>query len=189
MAFEIENKYRVADLAGFQSRAEALGCEFSGPVPNEDLYLNHPKRDFAASGEAFRVRREGDAVKLTYKGPKLGSEVKTREEIEIEVGSGDAAVGSFRQLFQRLSFVEVAYVRKERRSAEIERAGRTLHVTLDRAEELGDFVEIETIANDEGDLPAAQWAVQGLAAELGVFDVEPRSYLRMLLEKRGLLPG
>lgn len=187
MAFEIENKYRVADLDAVLEKVEALGGQFTGPVPNEDLYLNHPARDFAASGEAFRVRREGDSVKLTYKGPKLGSEVKTREEIEIEVGSGDGAVADFRQLFRKLSFVEVAHVRKDRRTAEVDRSGRILHVTLDRAEELGDFVEIETIANDEGDLPSAQWAVQGLAAELGLFDVEPRSYLRMLLEKRGLL--
>ena len=55
---------------------------------------------------------------------------------------------------------------------------------LDRADGLGDFAEIETLAATESDLPAAQAAVLALANELGLTEVEPRSYLRMSLEAR-----
>ncbi|HEX3448810.1 MAG TPA: CYTH domain-containing protein, partial [Isosphaeraceae bacterium] len=69
------------------------------------------------------------------------------------------------------------------------RDGRRIEVVLDRAEGLGDFVEIETLAATETDLPAAQAAVLALASELGLTEVEPRSYLRMWLEaneKKGM---
>jgi adenylate cyclase class IV len=49
---------------------------------------------------------------------------------------------------------------------------------------LGDFAEIEAIADDEAALPSAQATVLALASQLGLDQVEPRSYLRMILEVR-----
>ena len=43
--------------------------------------------------------------------------------------------------------------------------------------------EVETLARDSEDLPAAQHAVLECARALGLGDVEPRSYLRMTLER------
>jgi adenylate cyclase, class 2 len=60
---------------------------------------------------------------------------------------------------------------------------------LDVAEDLGAFVEIESIAADPDALPAAQAAVLDLARELGLTEVEPRSYLRMALERRARAEG
>ena len=59
---------------------------------------------------------------------------------------------------------------------------RKVEVALDRAEGLGDFVEIESLGATEADLPAAQAAVLAVASQLGLTEVEPRSYLRMTLE-------
>ena len=49
---------------------------------------------------------------------------------------------------------------------------------------LGTFVEVETIADGEADVPAAQRTVIDIAASLGLTDLEPKSYLRMALEAR-----
>ena len=48
-----------------------------------DHYHNAPDRDFAHTGEAFRLRRVGPASCLTYKGPRQDSAVKVRPEIEV----------------------------------------------------------------------------------------------------------
>ena len=64
-----------------------------------------------------------------------------------------------------------------------------MEIALDTAEELGAFAEIETLASGEADLAAAQQAVLTLAGTLGLTEVEPRSYLRMVLENQAAAPG
>ena len=62
---------------------------------------------------------------------------------------------------------------------------RPVAVVLDRVEGLGDFAEVEMIAAEGTDLSAAREAVLALAAELGLTEVEPRSYIRMVIEAGG----
>jgi adenylate cyclase class 2 len=56
-------------------------------------------------------------------------------------------------------------------------------ITLDEVEDLGTFVEIEILAEDENSNPAAR--IEEIAKEIGVFG-EPilASYLEMLLSKQ-----
>jgi adenylate cyclase class 2 len=66
----------------------------------------------------------------------------------------------------------------------VNRSGRALEVALDLAEGIGAFVEVETIAGNEAEIPEAQAAVLELARTVGLTDLERRSYLRMALEQR-----
>ena len=75
-------------------------------------------------------------------------------------------------------------VRKTRRPYFLSHHGRPVEVALDFAEGIGTFAEVETIAETESDLPHAQRAVLDLAASLGLTEIEPRSYRRMLQEQR-----
>jgi len=186
MGFEVEVKFRDVDHADLARRLADRGATPTATVDHEDAYLAHPGRDFARTGEALRVRGEGEANRVTYKGPKLGGPAKTREEIEVAFAEGAEARGQVGRVFERLGFAEVAVVRKRRTSYHLEFEGRAMAVELDRAEGLGDFAEVETLA--EADLAGAQRAVVALAAELGLAEVEPRSYLRMALEASGRLP-
>lgn len=184
MGYEVELKYRGVDHDALRRALAALGAEERPTIDEEDTYLNHPSRDFAASKEAFRIRRIGDDNRVTYKGPKEPGPTKTREEIEIPFAAGPLRFDELSRLLDRLGFRRVAVVRKRRTPFSLTFGDRPLEITLDRAEELGDFAEVETMALDRDDLPNAQDAVLRLAAELGLATVEPRSYLRMLLEKR-----
>ncbi len=188
MGYEVEVKYRGADHADLAARLAALGATAGPAVEHEDSYLAHPSRDFARTGEALRIRGEGSANAVTYKGAKLGGPTKTREEIEVGFAEGLEARGEMAGIFGRLGFEPVAVVRKRRTSYRLEAEGRALTVTLDRAEGLGDFAEVEALAESESDLPGAQGAVLALAVRLGLAEVEPRSYLRMVLEAGGGLP-
>ncbi len=182
MGYEVEVKYRSVDHGGLQQRLAELGAEPVGSVLQVDTYLSHPARDFTLTNEAFRLRSVGDENRITYKGPRRPGPTKTREEIEIPFADGAQTTGQLLHLFELLGFQPAATIRKERTSFHLNRAGRTLEIALDRAQGLGDFAEIEALAASEPDLPAAQAAVLALAAELALTEVEPRSYLRMVLE-------
>ncbi|MDB5349416.1 MAG: cyaB [Planctomycetota bacterium] len=183
MGYEVEIKFRVADVAALAEILARLGAEGGPEVENADLYLAHPSRDFAVTDEALRLRRVGQENRITYKGPKHGGPTKTREEIEIPFASDGEDLAQMTTLFERLGFRPVARVVKHRRTFAVEHMGRHLEVLLDHAGELGDFVEVETLAQSLADLPDAQAAVMGLATTLGLTEVEPRSYLRMTLER------
>jgi adenylate cyclase class 2 len=189
MPFEVELKFRAVDRAALVARLASLGALPAPALAHEDTYLAHPCRDFARTNEAFRVRRIGDETRLTYKGPKHPGETKTREEIELPVtGAGDERVRLLR-LFERLGFTPVATIRKLRTPFRVDFAGRILEVAIDAAEGLGDFAEVETLAADTPDLPAAQAAVRDCARALALSEVEPRSYLRMALERAASAPA
>ncbi len=181
MGYEVEVKYRVADHQGLEDRLTELGAVADTPIEQADAYLAHPSRDFAQTSEAFRIRREGDVNRLTYKGAKHAGPTKTREEIEIAFESGPEAFAQMERLCSALGFQPVAVVRKTRRPFSLTLDGIPLEVTLDDAESLGTFAEVEALAETQEDLPKAQAAVLKLAGMLELSDVEPRSYLRMLL--------
>lgn len=184
MSYEVEVKYRSVDHERLRRLLIELGATEAPAVDQEDLYLSHPARDFAQTNEALRLRRIGDDNRVTYKGPKLPGPTKTREEIELPFREGEASFRDLARLFENLGFAPVADVRKRRTSFHLSRPPYEIEVSLDRAEGLGDFAEIEAIAPDEAALATAQAAVLALADRLGLDEVEPRSYLRMVLEAR-----
>jgi adenylate cyclase, class 2 len=184
MSFEVEVKYRSADHDRLRRTLLEHGAREDPPVWQEDIYLSHPARDFAQTHEALRLRRIGSENRITYKGPRFPGPTKTREEIEIPVASGDEAASDLAALFQNLGFQALAPIRKHRTTFHLSATPHEIEVTLDRVEGLGDFVEIEAITRGQDGLPSAQATVLALAEQLGLDQVEPRSYLRMVLESR-----
>ncbi len=184
MSYEVEMKFRSADHDRLRRLLLDRGAEEQPAVEQEDAYLQHPSRDFAQTHEALRLRRIGPENRITYKGARRPGPTKTREEIEIAFDGGEDAFRGLARLFDNLGFRPVGTIRKRRTSFHLDRPPHAMEVALDRAEGLGDFAEIETIARSEDDLPAAQADVLALADELGLEQVEPRSYLRMFLETR-----
>jgi adenylate cyclase class 2 len=182
MNFEVEVKYRADDHHHVTLQLLEMGAVAGETVDQEDTYLSHPARDFAITNEAFRIRRLGHENRITYKGPRRSGPTKTREEIEIPFPAGKEPFEKLHRLFENLGFRPVATIRKRRETFRMTFRGLELEIALDLAEGLGEFVEIEAFAADEAELDRTQAAVLALAAELGLTEVEPRSYLRMVLE-------
>ena len=182
MQYEIEMKFRVQSFDAFVAAVEELGAAFGEAVMQTDRYFNHPARDFGETDEALRVRTIGDSSKVTYKGPVLDSTVKLRHEIEMPVGTNASDGEQFAQMLTKLSFREVRSVTKHRRTAALEWQSRSFEMTLDDVEGLGQFVEVETIA-DDAEKDSARDAVLALTQRLGLGEPERRSYLKMLLEQ------
>lgn len=181
---EVEAKYPLTERVDvWEQRLLALGAEAGETVDQRDEYFEHPCRNFVTTGEAFRLRIVGDENALTYKGPLLDRETKSRVESEIPFETGPEASEQMRQMLASLGFRAAGAVVKRRTTLTLERLGRSFTLSLDAVTMLGAFLEIETIA-EESDWTAARDDLLKFAAELGLGQSERRSYLELLLPRR-----
>ncbi|WP_117591022.1 class IV adenylate cyclase [Haloprofundus halophilus] len=183
--YEVELKVR-ADHDDVRERLAALDAEELGGVAQADTYYDAPHRDFAETDEALRIRRErrtdamadedaAETAKVTYKGPLVESESKTREEFETGVDDGETMAN----VLDGLGFEPAAVVEKERTYFGVDE----YTVVLDDVEGLGEFVEVEREAEES----ALETVRDGAAAVLRRLDLDSddqirTSYLGLLLE-------
>jgi len=166
---EVEIKSKVEDLSKVEKKLLGLGAHFLKEMKEEDEYFNHPCRDFAQTDEALRIRNDGT---LTYKGPKVDTDTKSREEINVKIEDMDG----MRKLLIFLGFKPVAKVVKRRKYYKLEE----VIVTVDDVEGIGTFVEVECI----GDYEYCKKKVLQLADLLELKEFIRKSYLEMLLESK-----
>lgn len=183
MTYEIELKFPVPDLAAIRDWLRGANGQMLEIVDQRDDYFQHPSRDFRETGEALRLRHEGAASWITYKGPVLDRAVKTRREIELPLGETARSGPAWTELLQLLGFQPVASVRKRRESWQVLWEGEPMTIALDDVQGVGTYVEFERIATDDTRELARQ-AVLAAAHAAGLTTPELRSYLRMLLEAR-----
>lgn len=138
-----------APCKGAQKKVEALGAKFLKEEAQLDTYYSHPCRNFRDSDEALRIRKTSD-TRITYKGPKTGSGLKVRREIEFPVP------GEAQELLESIGFKKAFTIKKTRRTYEL--SGLT--VCCDHVEGLGEYVEVES--NDPGDEDAIKEVLDSL---------------------------
>jgi len=172
---EIEVKVR-ADHSKVRSILKNIGATKIGVENQSDSYFAAPHRDFAKTDEALRIRSlEGQAV-LTYKGPKIDKVSKTREELETPV---DEAATT--KILHALGFSDAGIVRKKR---EVFSSGE-ITVCLDAVEGLGEFLEVEIVAENEKELDISRRKLFEFLKQFGAGEKDSirTSYLEMVLEK------
>ncbi len=179
---EIEAKFKLERAEDVEKRVKEI-ADFVIDKIEEDIYFNSEFRDFSKSDEAVRLRRDVEGVTLTYKGPKIDKDTKTREEIKVRIFPED--YGKMIDVLEKIGLKKFAIVKKRRK---IYRKGNAL-ICLDSLEGLGDFIEIEI----EGlDLERAKEELFKLAKILGIGKEESgeseesgsirKSYLELLIE-------
>ncbi|MFN9374757.1 MAG: class IV adenylate cyclase [Planctomycetaceae bacterium] len=176
---EVELKFRCEDTGRLEADLSRLGARRADQVRQVDQYFNHPQRDFAQTDEAVRIRDTNGQTSLTYKGPLVDRESKTRREIELDL-AGDQAREKLGEWLLAVGFRPVLQVEKTRQAWTLSRGGRDVEVAIDFVTGLGQFVELEIVAA-EADLSPARKLLQDLAAELELTQSERRGYLTMLL--------
>ena len=180
--YEVELKCR-ADHEQLRGRLAELGATRTDSRRQVDTYYDAPHRSFADTDEALRIRRETPAAgaertKLTYKGPLVEAESKTREEHETAVDDAAALAAAL----SALGFEPAAVVEKDREYYSLE--GYT--VVLDAVDGLGSFVEVER-ETDEASVEAVREGAVELLDRLGL-DADDQlriSYLGLLLAADG----
>lgn len=178
MTYEVELKYAVSDVPQLLAKLEQFGLQFGEAVEEHDTFYQHPAKDFAATDECLRIRHRAGAYAVTYKGPKVDRETKTRLEIELYLTDNAKNARQWDRLLQALEFHPVAELTKTRRSAEWVDREQTFALSIDHIDGLGDFLELETIA-DEAQLDDARRRIQSFADMLELKEPITASYLEL----------
>jgi adenylate cyclase class 2 len=141
MPVEIEAKMKVPDLSPVRVRLQELGGEPRGAVVETNTFFDTRDHSLLARDQGLRLRHTRDPQSheevstITFKGPRLHGQLKSREERELAVGSAKDAMA----LLESLGFLRVLTFQKRRESWMLEGC----HVELDELPHLGVFVEIE----------------------------------------------
>ena len=132
---EIEVKFNVPTVEPFRAQLLALGATLEQKrVFERNLLLDTPDQQLLQADQVLRLRQD-KAVRLTFKNkPIYHSEMKVREEVEMEVGDLETAV----LLFNRLGYQPQLVYEKYRETYHL----GTAEVVLDELP-YGDFIEIE----------------------------------------------
>jgi adenylate cyclase class 2 len=180
---EVEAKYHVDNTENLERALKSAGAVFLSQQKHCDTYFRHPCRDFRATDEALRIRVVDDIPWITYKGPRQTGSVKVRPEIELALGSRD--LQPWFDVWTALGFEPLATVAKVRRCFQVPTETRTILVSIDTVQSLGDFAEIERVVHSAAEVDQAKMDILYIAAMLGLHREETRSYLAMVLTASG----
>lgn len=137
MNLETEAKFKVSDIDSFEQTLVDLKAEFVHIVRQTDTYFSSPK--VMRKGTGMRIRKEktaeGEVVWVTFKGPRVRGEFKSKNEIELKVDNADKALA----LLEELTLSPSLVIDKLRKIYEIDGC----QVCLDKVNRLGMFIEIE----------------------------------------------
>ncbi len=170
---EVESKYRSPGNERVRKTLSGLNAKRIREGFVEDAYFAHPAHDFGNSDEALRLRTIDGSAELTYKGPRMkDGGPKAREEVTCLL----PAPLEMRRILERLGFEERLVVRKHRSSYLLDK----LRVDVDEVEGLGEFVELELVTEEPR---RAESLLEMARRELGLEELEPRTYFEMLAER------
>ncbi len=176
---EVEIKFPATDLKSFEQQLQNRHAIFVTERQESDEYFNAPDRDFGQTDEALRIRCVGDAVKLTYKGPKRDPLTKTRTEIEVALSGSGQGAQALAQILHSIRYRSSGLVHKRRRIYQMHVGAFEAEISLDFITGLGDFVELEIVV-EEVQVDAARQELLELAKQLGLQSPERRSYLELI---------
>jgi adenylate cyclase class 2 len=186
MKFEAELKAYANDFAPVIEKLEEVGAELISKRTEKDTYFSHPIRDFAKTDEALRLREMKDLsgepsassiFELTFKGPKIHSGSKSREEYMVKLNEIDEV----KEILEQLGCEIVTEVSKIRSMYDY----NDYTICLDEVDGLGNFIEIEKILDTDIELDSTVEAMREIIKDLFGFErFERLSYMELLLEKR-----
>ncbi|MHA2038779.1 MAG: class IV adenylate cyclase [Promethearchaeota archaeon] len=193
---EVEIKVRIADPISMRKKFESNKGSYKFSLIHEDTYYNMPKglRDFKQTDEALRLRKsikfdrriKSDDTKpdyfLTYKGKKIDTITKTREEIEVKIENID----TMKKLFRLLGFQEVLTVKKERELFLFQYKNYHIEALIDFLPALGQyFVEVEYLSDSKEEIHKFREFLFEFLELFGIYkeDSIKKSYLELILEK------
>ncbi|MHA1769166.1 MAG: class IV adenylate cyclase [Candidatus Thorarchaeota archaeon] len=185
--YEVEIKIPHSDSESIEAAILARAGTRMNSETQTDIYFDHPCRSFKDSDEAIRIRSRSSIideppeeshplVELTYKGPKIDSTTKTREEYSVGLSDADTAT----KILESLGFKRVATIVKRRVFYRID----DVILSLDDVAGVGTFLELEMIATGDEQMNAKRASLIQLVRDLGLdpADSVTESYLELYLK-------
>lgn len=157
---EIEVKARVDNFESIVQKLESLGCSLSQPIVQDDkVFLQNGVvfGDLTPGGNVLRIRQQG--VKNIFTLKVRGEREMDCIERETEISDPEKMV----EILEYLGYREVVRIRKSRRKCQYQ----NLEICLDEVDELGNFIEVEILA-EAGDGQEIQNTLFDFLVTLGV---------------------
>lgn len=139
MATEIEVKILEIDPPALEQRLQALGAQRSFAGEMFAIFFDWPDRRLTQAGQVLRLRREGEAVQLTFKDGLSQAGTKQMDEHETQVE--DPAV--IRKILTTLGLESIQETRKFRTQYDLGDAHVVIDAYQDRLAAIPPFLEIE----------------------------------------------
>lgn len=183
MAKEIEVKF---DLLNKQEIVDFLenNAEFIKESNQLDIYYNLPHRDFfqdpSNTPEWLRLRKSDKGCAITYK--DYG---KNNQAMCTEFEEGIADIDNLEQIFKAIDIKEVIKVNKNRKIWEY----RNITICIDTVDELGDFIELETVEEDGSNYETILKSLYNIKDELNIKTngEDRKGYPYILLKNKGII--
>jgi len=171
VVMEVESKYVSPGNDRVEKALDKLGAELVSEEETEDVYFQHPDRDFGETDEALRLRKKEGTSELTYKGPRMKLEhTKAREEVTLRTDDPLTA----QRIVERLGFREFRTIHKKRKNYRYDK----VWVAIDLVDGLGEYIELELITEEPR---RAEALIEQMRQELGLSRLEPKTYLELIL--------
>lgn len=193
--FEVEMKVKVKDI---DSLLQILNktAKKDTRFQNIDIYYNttDPQRDFSQTDEAIRIRVtkfldengevKSESADLTYKGPKLDKEIKTRVEKVVKFAGEDLEAMDW--ILSALGLKKVIEIRKDRQLYHYHHRDYEIEIVVDRIEHLpGYYMELEIQCSEKSEITKAKDAMVEVLKDFGysIEDSIRESYLELILKQ------
>ncbi|MBI4085065.1 MAG: class IV adenylate cyclase [Candidatus Liptonbacteria bacterium] len=170
---EIEVKLKVKDLEALEQVLKTRGCVLSAPVRQHDtIYSKAGDTSIWERMEegdiVLRIRRDDKGAMFTIKQQLTHELDNTEYETRIENPE------TFHKALLLLGFAPEVEVKKTRREGKL----GSDEICLDEVEELGNFVELERLTDDDVDPEKVAEELYGKLESLGLSrnDAEKRGY-------------
>jgi adenylate cyclase class 2 len=195
MPLEVEVKFKINEKKEYEENLKLLGAKYVVDINHTDTYYKLPKglRDFAKTDEALRLRKieEKDtrtsetlppkiSADLTYKGPKIDTETKTRKELVTPVGDPE----HMHLILQSLDFRPIITLNKHRRLYSLEKDDFHIEILIDKIEHLeGFYSELEIIASTKDEMTRGKKIIFEVMDKLGYSKSDSilTSYLELVI--------
>lgn len=182
---EIEVKLPVKDFDVLYQRLLQIGFSFLKKYEQTDSYFNSKDYDLKRKDKALRIRRIVDPetgemwAQLNCKGPKLDHISMSRKELELPIENPDV----MEEVLAEIGFLPVS-CRVKKTRYDFSRGRIT--ASLDRVEDLGDFLELEIMESGEEKREDGLKEIANVLADIGyrIEDTVRTSYLSMLQKNK-----
>ena len=193
---EIEIKVKISDPNLIRKKFDNIKGVYKLSLHHEDYYFNMPKglRDFKQTDEALRLRKSIEFNRdnktmaqkinyfMTYKGKRIDTTTKTREEIEVKIYE----IEDMKNLLKLLGFREVFTVVKERELYEFKFKKTKIEALIDYIPILKQhFIEVELITESYEDVDENKELLFQFLENFGIKKQESviMSYLELIANK------
>jgi predicted adenylyl cyclase CyaB len=173
MAIEVETKARLEEPETMRKKLRRI-ARFDHSFEKRDIYFSHP----GGTKTLFRLRNEDNVSTVTYKKKTRERGFEVNQEHEFSVSDEHAFLG----FCEYLGYIK--YIEKHKTGDLFTYKQASIELTY--VDDLGWFIEIECIVEDESEIHASRDKIHSILSDLEIDAdrIEERYYVEMLMEKK-----